>query len=261
MCNETPRSDDQDVVSATNPSHDPLRALLESAVSPATAAELGDVEASVAAFRSVQATPASGTVQGSRAALMRRVPRRVVGVVVGTLLVAGTAAAAATDVLPSWVPVVGQSSTDESSAPLETDDTDDTSMTEETTLIDGTGTPSVVSVPEQSSRDWGWCTSWSKGGGDEPDEDGDGLTVAERLTVLADADGVTVEEYCAVVLATPPNEKDPGKGPDKDPVDPTETSVPQGNGNGNGNPGNAASNGNGANANGGNGKSADTTAP
>jgi len=245
----------------TNPSHDPLRALLESAVSPATAAELGDVEASVAAFRSVQATPASGTVQGSRAALMRRVPRRVAGVVVGTLLVAGTAAAAATDVLPSWVPVVGQSSTDESSASVETDDTDDatddtddiddTSTTDETTLTDGTGTPSVVSVPEQSSRDWGWCTAWSKGGGDELDEDGDadvdGLTVTERLTVLADADGVTVEEYCAVVLATPPNEKDPGKGPDKGPVDPTETSVPHGNGNGNGN--------------GGNGKSSDTTAP
>lgn len=280
MCNERRPPDDLDVVSETNPSHDPLRALLETAASPATTAELGDVEAAVAAFRSGLASPASGTVQGSRAVLLRRVPRRAVGVVVGTLLVAGTAAAAATDVLPSWVPVVGHETTDESVALDESSssdldpETDETVAgvpgsdegaegddTDETTSIDGTGTPSVVSVPEQSSRDWGWCTAWSKGGGDTPSTD-DGSTVSERLAVLAEADGITVEEFCAGVLATPPNQKDPGHGkPGTDPTDtvsPSET-VPTGNnGNGNGN-GNGSSNGKGGgNAN---GKPADTTTP
>lgn len=297
MCNETPRSDDQDGVSETNPSHDPLRALLEAAVSPASRAELGDVETAVAAFRSELAGPASGTVQGSRVAFLRRVPRRAVGVVVGTLLVAGTAAAAATDTLPSWVPVVGGGDSEETVAlddTVETDSTDDSddadtvAPSEDTTPIDGTGTPSVVSVPEQSSRDWGWCTAWSKGLGDETADDSgdvsgpaevattdggeiDELTVAERLAVLAGAEGLSVEEFCSTVLASPPNDKNPGKGPGTT-VEPTgtepESTVPNGNGNGNGNGSENGNGGKGGAGNGsgdatstGNGKGSATTAP
>ena len=81
--------------------------------------------------------------------------------------------------------------------------------------------------------------------------------MAERLAVLAGAEGLSVEEFCSTVLASPPSDKNPGKGPGTT-VEPTgtepESTVPSGHGNGNGN-------GNGGKGGAGNGKGPATTAP
>lgn len=234
-----------------------------------TGDELAGMASAVGAFQAAVTTPVPpvGAVPPRSVVTMfsTRIPKRAAVIVAATVLMAGTAAAAAGGVLPppfagtvpgrpAFVePLPGDdTSTTETTIESETSTTEsgDTTTTEsgDTTTTESGDTTTTEAAATESTypgRDFGHCTAWGVGATKSTAVPG-----FRSLGESAEAAGLTVEEYCELVLAAHEGDDDADDVSDDD--ESTSTSAEEstdartsGNGNGKGNGGQGRGNGKG----------------
>jgi hypothetical protein len=172
--------------------------LVRAASQPASAEELATMATRVQQFTAeVNAAATANTpafIDSPRRNFMTstRMTRRALSIVAITLLAAGTAAAAAGGALPMF-------EDDSNELVLEGGDTSVLDEGSDTTVADDESSDS--SVPERENHNgsvdhFGKCTAWTHGSA----KDATNPSRVE-LQVAADAAGLSIDDYCATVLA------------------------------------------------------------
>ncbi|MEN9646157.1 MAG: hypothetical protein RL238_2826 [Actinomycetota bacterium] len=184
---------------------------------PPTEGELVGMASAVGAFQAAVTTPvpSADPVPPRSVVTMfsTRIPKRAAVIVAATVLMAGTAAAAAGGASPFAgasrpeildLPIPGdETSTTETTVEGETTTTagDTTTSTDDstTTTTESSDTSTTEAAATESTypgRDFGHCTAWGVGAPKSTDIPG-----FRSLGESAEAAGLTVEEYCELVLA------------------------------------------------------------
>ena len=185
---------------------------------PPTEGELVGMAAAVGAFQAAVTTPvpSADPVPPRSVVTMfsTRIPKRAAAIVAATVLIAGTAAAAAGGASPFGsagrpefveLPIPGdETSTTETTVEAETTttlegETTTTAESGDTSTTESGDTSTTEAAATESTypgRDYGHCTAWGVGAPKSTDIPG-----FRSLGESAEAAGLTVEEYCALVLA------------------------------------------------------------
>jgi hypothetical protein len=211
--------------------------VLAAAHQPATGAELAGMASVVQQFTaavttSPAAAKAGATTSGVISMFGTRVTKRAAVIVGVTLLFAGTAAAAALDVLPSTFSSPERDSTPELS--LESSSSEDAAKSDSTDQSTSSSAAEVEVESESEglddststsfpAADFGHCTAWNSGTTKNTDTPAFGALATE-----ASEAGKSIDDYCVEVLAAHDAGDDHGidaKGDDAKGDDSTGTSV------------------------------------